>query len=153
MPASVRMSASQPWITSSKVFDRWLTSRIDMPTPGSDTRSRCASSRTSSGSTAGPAEKLKIRVAGGMTNLSALQLDDPQIQHVRVAGFDPVADRRGRLAVEIDSRDGGLGPLEHDVLGLLDVEVRLAQVVEDMRENTWSIAMPHDEHVRRRRSL
>src|SRR5688500_10035425 len=45
----------------SKVFDRWLISITDMPTPGSDTRSRCACSRTGSGSTAGPAEKLKMR--------------------------------------------------------------------------------------------
>src|SRR5687767_7854819 len=56
------MSASQPWMMSSKVFDRWLISSTDMPTPGSDTRSRCASSSTSTGSTAGPAEKLNIRV-------------------------------------------------------------------------------------------
>src|SRR5215831_777347 len=61
MPASVRMSASAFWMIASKVFDRWLISITDMPTPGSATRSRCASSSTGSGSTAGPAAKLKMR--------------------------------------------------------------------------------------------
>jgi hypothetical protein len=40
MLASARMSASACWMTSSKTFERWLTSRIDMPMPGSATRSR-----------------------------------------------------------------------------------------------------------------
>jgi hypothetical protein len=43
---------------SSKTFERWLISSTDMPTPGSVTRSRWASSSTGIGSTAGPAEKL-----------------------------------------------------------------------------------------------
>ena len=55
-------SASQPSMMSSNGFERWLISRIDMPTPGSESRSRCACSSTSTGSTAGPAEKLKMRV-------------------------------------------------------------------------------------------
>ena len=55
------MLASQPPMIASKVFERWLISRTDMPTPGSATRSRCASSRTGTGSTAGPAAKLKMR--------------------------------------------------------------------------------------------
>ena len=55
------MSASAPWMIASNAFDRWLISRIDMPTPGSETRSRCASSSTGVGSTAGPALKLKMR--------------------------------------------------------------------------------------------
>src|SRR5882672_11530793 len=46
---------------SSKVFERWLISITDMPTPGSASISLCASSRTGSGITAGPALKLKIR--------------------------------------------------------------------------------------------
>src|SRR3954471_8821795 len=45
----------------SNVGLRWLISRIDAPTPGSAIRSRCASARTGSGSTAGPAEKLNTR--------------------------------------------------------------------------------------------
>src|SRR5262252_8546451 len=61
MPPRARMSASAPWITASNVFDRWLISITDMPTPGNATRSRCASSSTGSGSTAGPAAKLKMR--------------------------------------------------------------------------------------------
>src|SRR5918994_3104084 len=55
------MSASPRASTSSNTFDRWLTSRIDMPTPGSDTSSLFARSSTGTGSTAGPAEKLKMR--------------------------------------------------------------------------------------------
>jgi hypothetical protein len=43
---------------SSKAFERWLISITDMPTPGSDTRSRCACSSTGRGRTAGPALKL-----------------------------------------------------------------------------------------------
>src|SRR5712692_7109006 len=46
---------------SSKVFERWLISITDMPTPGSASRSLCASSKTGSGMIAGPALKLKIR--------------------------------------------------------------------------------------------
>src|SRR3954468_20999684 len=109
MPASVRMSASQPWITSSNAFDRWLISRIDMPTPGSDSRSRCASSRTSSGSTAGPAEKLKIRavVVEVVPMVTAsLQRHELQIEDVAVLGFDLFTQRRRGLAVEVDARDG-----------------------------------------------
>ena len=34
---------TQPSITSSNAFERWLISRIDMPTPGSTIRLRCAS--------------------------------------------------------------------------------------------------------------
>src|SRR5918999_1410968 len=55
------MSASARARTPSNIFDLWLTSRIDMPTPGSDTSSLCAFSSTETGSTAGPAEKLKTR--------------------------------------------------------------------------------------------
>ncbi len=62
MPVSARMSAMAESRIASNVFERWLISITDMPTPGSDTRSRCACSRTGSGSAAGPAEKLKIRV-------------------------------------------------------------------------------------------
>src|SRR5205809_4137171 len=46
---------------SSKVFERWLISITDIPTLGSDSMSRCASSKTGTGKTAGPALKLKIR--------------------------------------------------------------------------------------------
>ena len=42
----------------SKTFERWLTSRMDMPTPGSASMSRWISSSTVRGSTAGPGEKL-----------------------------------------------------------------------------------------------
>jgi hypothetical protein len=56
------MSVMAVFRMSSNVFERWLISITDIPTPGSDTRSRCASSRTGMGRTAGPAEKLKIRV-------------------------------------------------------------------------------------------
>src|SRR5688572_19028427 len=61
MCASSLMSASARASTSSNTFERWLTSRIDMPTPGRDTSSFRACSSTETGSTAGPAEKLKMR--------------------------------------------------------------------------------------------
>src|SRR5687767_13898851 len=56
------MSATARCKMSSNVLERWLISITDMPTPGSATRSRWASSSTGGGSTAGPAEKLKTRV-------------------------------------------------------------------------------------------
>ena len=56
-------------------------------------------------------------------------------------------------AVEVDAGHRRLGALEHDVLGLLHVEVGLAQVVEDVREHARAVAVAHDEHVRRRRPL
>src|SRR5688500_16644862 len=55
------MSATAPSRISSNVFERWLISRIDIPAPGSASRSRRTSSRTGSGRTAGPAPKLKMR--------------------------------------------------------------------------------------------
>src|SRR6185436_1419504 len=45
----------------SKVFERWLISITDIPTPGRLSMSRCAASKTGTGNTAGPALKLKIR--------------------------------------------------------------------------------------------
>ena len=47
---------------SSNGLLRWLISRIDAPTPGKAIRSRCTSASTGTGNTAGPAEKLKMRV-------------------------------------------------------------------------------------------
>src|SRR5215204_1431670 len=55
------MSAIAPLRRSSNVFERWLISMTDMPTPGSETSSRCACSSTGSGMMAGPAEKLNSR--------------------------------------------------------------------------------------------
>src|ERR1700674_5376852 len=56
----------------SNTFERWLTSRIDIPTPGSDSSSRCACSSTGIGRIAGPAEKLKIRVAVFIGQISCI---------------------------------------------------------------------------------
>src|SRR3954469_17618938 len=64
MPARARMSDCAPSMISSNGFDRWLISITDIPTPGSATRSRCASSSTGSGSTDGPAEELQTRCGG-----------------------------------------------------------------------------------------
>src|SRR3954463_5621403 len=120
MPASVRRSASHPARMSSNGFERWLISRIDMPTPGSDSRSRCACSSTSTGRTAGPAEKLKMRVVVVMIfrvlkRLSVLplscrrsQADDLQIDNVGTLPFDAVAQHRGRSAVQVDAGNRGL---------------------------------------------
>ena len=57
-----------------------------MPTPGSDEQIALRLLEHSSGSTAGPAEKLKIRVVVVMTQppLRKLQLDDLQIEDVAV---------------------------------------------------------------------
>src|SRR5678816_4213528 len=141
------MSSWALCIRSSKVFDRWLISITDIPTPGSAIKSRCASSSTASGRTAGPAEKLNTRVAVGMKAAPFVQLNlnEVQIQDVQVAASDHLQQRCRRLTVEIDTGDGGLGALKHDVLGFLDVEIARAQVVEDMRQHAWTIAMTHDQ--------
>src|SRR5215831_11493363 len=61
MLASLRTSASHPWMIASKVFERCEISVTDMPTPGNAIRSRCASASTASGRMAGPAAKLWMR--------------------------------------------------------------------------------------------
>src|SRR5437870_589621 len=140
-------------IRSSNVFERWLISITDMPMPGSAIRSRCASSSTGSGSTAGPAEKLNTRVAVGMNAapLVSLNVNDVQAQNVLVAPLDCFQQIWRRISVEIDARDGGLGALEDDVFRFLNVEVARTQVVEDVRQHPGPIPMPDDEHVCRRR--
>src|ERR1044071_122074 len=102
MPASARMSSCALCIKSSNVFERWLISITDIPTPGSAIRSRCASSSTASGRTAGPAEKLNTRVAVGMKEAPFVQLDfnEVQIQDVRAAASDCLQQLRRRLSVE-----------------------------------------------------
>ena len=67
--------------------------------------------------------------------------------------LDAAAERGERLAVEVDPRHRGLGALENDVLGFLHVQVGLPQVVEHVGQHAGAIAMPHDQHVRRRRAL
>src|SRR6185503_18442927 len=143
------MSSCALCIRSSNVFERWLISMTDIPTPGSAIKSRCASSSTASGRTAGPAEKLNTRVAVGMKAAPFVQLDlhEIQIQDVLVAASDRFQQLRRRLTIEIDARNCGLGALEHDVLGFLDVEIAGAQMVEDVRQHAWPIAMTHDQPV------
>src|SRR5215203_501183 len=152
MLPSVRMSASALASTASNVSERWLISRIDMPTPGSDTRSRWISSSTGSGSTAGPAAKLKMRLTVGMlapqrfAGAPRLNRDQVQIEDVAVAVADLLQQRIGRRAVEVDARHRGLGSFENDVLGFLHVDLALAQVIEDVRQDARPIAMADDEH-------
>src|SRR5438874_1042824 len=67
MEASARMSASACAKIDSNAAERWLISRIDIPTPGSASRSRWMSSSTTTGSTAGPAEKLYTRWTDGIS--------------------------------------------------------------------------------------
>src|SRR5262245_31724276 len=137
------MSSAALCIRSSNVFERWLISITDMPTPGSASKSRCASSSTAIGRTAGPAEKLNTRVAVGMKAAPFVQLNlnEVQIQDVLVAAGDRVQQRCRRFPVEIDTGDRSLGAFEHDVLGFLNVEIARAQVVEDMRQYARAIAI------------
>ena len=55
--------------TFSKGPPRWLCSRMPMPVPSKSQSAACASRSTSSGSTAGPAEKLKMRCSSGHRRL------------------------------------------------------------------------------------
>ena len=148
---------------SSNGFDRWLISRIDMPTPGSDSRSRCACSSTSTGRTAGPAEKLKIRVVVVMSlvpnghevpdwRLLRHEANDLQVENVGVPALMRSRRELRRRAVQVDARDGCLGAFEDDVLRLLHVQIAPAQVVEDVGEHAGTVAVADDEHVRRGRS-
>src|SRR5215217_9706289 len=83
---------------------------------------------------------------------SRREIDDLQIENVVVAGLDALAQLGGGTAVEIDARHGRFGPFEDDVLRLLDVEIGEAEMVEHVREHTRPVAMPDDQHVRRRRA-
>src|SRR5262245_60457038 len=116
------MSASACARIASNVFERWLISRIDIPTPGSAMRSRWISSRTGSGMTAGPAEKLKTRCIAVMVS----DADQMQIENIRVALLHRIEQRVRRRAVEVDAGDGGVSALEDDVLGFLHVDVPAA---------------------------
>src|SRR5262245_61338471 len=151
MPASSRISEIAPCRMSSKVFERWLISITDMPTPGSATRSRCASSSTGSGSTAGPAAKLKIRVVvvAGITRTpptpdswlrtpvlrdgsreagaGSRQFYDLHSQDVFVL-CDRSQQWLARRSVEIDPGNGRFRAFENDVLGFLDVQGRMPEI-------------------------
>src|SRR6476620_6041405 len=117
-----------------------------MPTPGRARRSRCACSSTSTGRIAGPAEKLKILVV--VTISPPLRKSyDLQVENVAVVHPDAFAERRRRRAVQVDSGDGSLCPFEHDVFGLLHVEISTAQVVEHVRQHAGSVTVTDDEHV------
>ncbi len=62
MASSVRRSASASSAMLMNSLPRWLISITDMPLPCQSSISPAAVRRTSSGSTAGPALKLKIRM-------------------------------------------------------------------------------------------
>src|SRR6266542_6026399 len=99
MFASRRMSASHPWMISSKAFERWLISSTDMPTPGRAIKSFCASSRTGSGSTAGPAPKLKMRSVMRVLRLSVRRSTfDAQTEHAHDGTHFQLRRGTGRAA-------------------------------------------------------
>src|SRR5688572_14176943 len=125
---------------SSNVFERWLISITDMPTPGSAIRSRCASSSTGRGNTAGPAAKLKMRVVVGIH----LYFHKLQTEDVFVPPRHRLEQRVGRRGIEVDTGDGRLRALEDDVLGLLHVQLRLTQVVEHVGEHARPVAVTND---------
>src|SRR4026208_172416 len=93
------MSASARASTSSNTFERWLTSRIDMPTSGSATSSRWACSSTGTGSTAGPAEKLKMRSDFmNQQSISKFGLEPRRLRRHDLAGI--------RYLHQLDDADG-----------------------------------------------
>src|SRR5947208_4914429 len=83
------MSASARARMASNGLERWLISRTDMPTPGSAIRSRCISSSTGSGSTAGPAAKLWTRWT---TVIELLQMQPTDLLRAFVSSW-PTLDR------------------------------------------------------------
>src|SRR4051812_45321791 len=145
MPASSRMSAIARARIASNVFDRWLISITDMPTPGRATRSRCASSSTGTGRTAGPAEKLKMRRVVVAIGLS--ELDELKIENISVARLHRIERACRGGSVEVNTCHGSLRAVENDVFRLLDVQVRHPQVFEDVRQHARLVSMTHHQHV------
>src|SRR5712692_2520215 len=74
---------------------RWLISITDMPDPCQSSISAAACASTSSGRTAGPALKLKIRVAGLLPILFVLSRHDVPLTR---APFAPCPGRAGGRA-------------------------------------------------------
>src|SRR4051812_42179142 len=116
MPARARMSDCAPSMISSNGLDRWLISITDIPTPGSATRSRCASSSTGSGSTDGPAEKLKTRCVGmpliyRVRRLTRIEIDTDDAHRFGRNGFLRLIGRGADVMRAVHRRlvDDGVG--------------------------------------------
>ena len=71
-----------------------------------------------------------------------------QLQNIRILGAEFCEDVVGNSLVEVDSRDGGFGALEDDVLHFLDVDGDAPDGVEHAGEDAGTVAMANEKSVR-----
>ena len=132
---------------ASKVDERWLISMTDMPTPGSATRSRWTCSRTGSGSTAGPEEKLKIRSVMGAPS----ERDELEAEDVLVAAGDG-GERRSGGAPSMLIRATAASASSKMMFSVSRTLIpSAAKVLEDVGQDARPVLVADDEQVGRRR--
>src|SRR5258708_1111899 len=71
-------------------------------------------------------------------------LQNIQLNDVFISLAQTIKRRLRRRLVQIDARDGSFGAFEDDVLHLLHVDVFGFDSVEDLRQDTGTVAMTHD---------
>jgi hypothetical protein len=84
--------------------------------------------------------------------LLSLYFHNLNAEDVATSAFDGAKKLCVGLAVNVDPCDSGLRASENDVLGLLNVQVAAPQLVENVRQDTWAIAVPHHQSMSRRRA-
>src|SRR5260221_2669292 len=115
MASRLRRSASASAAIFTNSSPRWLISITDMPASCQVTSSHLAFSRTSTGMAAGPAPKLKMRVAGLMwcsvaavivpVSVSAVPVPGPVFALFVVAVHDGLQARELLALAQVDERD------------------------------------------------
>src|SRR5450432_876941 len=147
MPPTSRTAASVRSRTRPNSLPRWLCSRMPMPEPSRSQIASCARRRTSSGSIAGPDEKLSFRTgptASATLNFFVIEhgdrdaverfvrrlRDDELRHHARRIRIDPVRDL---LAELIAIRDHGRREHLHSVKDLVLAEDELSRLVGCVR--------------------
>src|SRR5512143_488731 len=138
MPASSRQACSASTMIRSKTLPRWLSSMTPMPLPATFQRSCCACLRTGSGSTPGPAPRLKMRSFIGSPTPS-VERGQVHADDVLVAAADRL-DRRGiGQTVEMDAGQGRLRAVVDDVLDLFHVDVPVGQHAEHVGQHAGTV--------------
>src|SRR5678816_4892620 len=152
MPASSRQLASASVMMASNTLPRWLCSMMPMPLSRTFQISCWAFLSTLSGSTAGPALKLKIRSVMALFPCSGavFQAREIHLDHVRVARGNRGHGRLVRLGVQVNARERGLRAVIDDVFDFFHVDAPLGQYVEHMGQHAGPVPMPDREHVGRR---
>src|SRR5712692_2082304 len=76
-----------------------------------------------------------------------------QLNDVFVRTAQPIQHRTRWRLIQINARDGGLRAFKDDVLHLLHIDLFGFDRVEHLRQNAGTIAMTHDQTMRRWRAL